>query len=227
MDKIKVLIVEDDPMVMEIHRNYIMSVEDFSIIGTAFNGKDALDIIKTATPDLVILDIFMPKLDGVNTLHKIRKQNSDIDVIVVTASREPETVEKIMRFGAFDYIIKPFSFERISSALESYKRFKGRISDRKQDLTQEDVDGLINRSRYRYSVSPLPKGLNIESMEKVIDVLKNSKKALSTDDVSSLTGFSRVTAWRYLEFLLSSGAVKVKYIPHPSAGRPSKKYSFL
>lgn len=227
MDDLKVLIVEDDPMVMEIHRNYIISVDGFSIAGTASNGREALDIIRTADPDLVILDIFMPKLDGVSTLHRIRKQNNDIDVIVVTASREPETVEDIMRFGAFDYIIKPFSFERISSALESYRRYKIRMRAREHDLSQEDVDGLINRSRYRYSVSSLPKGLNRDSLEKVTSVMKNSKEALSTDEVASLTGFSRVTAWRYLEYLLSSGAVKVKYIPHSSAGRPMKKYSFI
>ena len=227
MDDLKVLIVEDDPMVMEIHRNYIISVDGFSIAGTASNGREALDIIRSADPDLVILDIFMPKLDGVSTLHKIRRQNSDIDVIVVTASREPETVENIMRFGAFDYIIKPFSFERISSALESYKRYKVRMRARKKDLSQEDVDGLINRSRYRYSVSNLPKGLNRESLEKVTSVMKNSKESLSTDEVASLTGFSRVTAWRYLEYLLSTGAVKVRHIPHSSAGRPVKKYSFI
>lgn len=227
MDDIKVLIVEDDPMVMEIHKNYIISVEGFSIAGIACNGKVAMDLIKTIDPDLVILDIFMPKMDGVSTLHKIRKQNNDIDVIVVTASREPETVEDIMRFGAFDYIIKPFSFERISSALESYRRYKNRMSARGHDLSQEDVDGLINRSRYRHSVSDLPKGLNRESLDKIVSVMKNSSEALSTDEVASLAGFSRVTAWRYLEYLLSSGTVKVKNVPHPNAGRPLKKYSFI
>jgi two-component system response regulator DctR len=227
MDEIKVLIVEDDPMVMEIHKNYIISVEGFSVAGTACNGREALDLIKTIEPDLVILDIFMPKMDGVSTLHRIRKQNSDIDVIVVTASREPETVEDIMRFGAFDYIIKPFSFERISAALESYRRYKSRMKARGHDLSQEDVDGLINRSRYRHSVSHLPKGLNRESLERIVSVMKNSDQALSTDEVAELAGFSRVTAWRYLEYLLSSGAVKVKHVPHPNAGRPLKKYRFI
>lgn len=227
MDEIRVLIVEDDPMVMEIHRNYIIAVEGFCIAGTASNGREALDMIKITDPHLVILDIFMPKLDGIGTLHKIRRQNSDIDVIVVTASREPETVEDIMRFGAFDYIIKPFSFERISTALESYRRFKERIKTPKQSFSQNDVDGLINRSRYRYAISPLPKGLNSESLEKVASSIKNSPEGLSTDEVASLTGFSRVTAWRYLEYLVASGAVKVKHISRSNAGRPLKKYSFI
>jgi two-component system response regulator DctR len=227
MDEIKVLIVEDDPMVREIHKNYIISVEGFRVAGIASNGREALDIIRGATPDLVILDIFMPKLDGVSTLHRIRKQNKDIDVIVVTAAREAETVEEIMRFGAFDYIIKPFSFERISSALESYKRYREKMKTKKQDLSQEEVDGLINRNRHRHSLSPLPKGLNRSSLEKVTKAIRNSKEALSTDEVAALTDFSRVTAWRYLEFLVSSGAVMVKHVPHPNAGRPVKKYRFI
>jgi len=227
MDKIKVLIVEDDPMVMEIHRNYIMSVKDFCVIATAYDGREALDIIKNNIPDLVILDIFMPRQDGIKTLHRIRKQKSGIDVIVVTASREPETVEKIMRFGAFDYVIKPFSFERLNSALESYKNYKGRIMEKEQDLTQEDIDGLISRSRYSKTASSLPKGLNTENMDKIMNVLENSDTGLSTDEVATVAGFSRVTAWRYLEYLLSSGTVTVHYVPHPNAGRPTKKYSLI
>jgi len=227
MEKIQVLIVEDDPMVMEIHRNYIMSVKDFCVIATAYDGREALDIIKKNVPDLVILDIFMPRQDGIRTLHKIRKQKSDIDVIVVTASREPETVEKIMRFGAFDYIIKPFSFERLNSALESYKKYKDRLMEKEQNLTQEDIDGLISRNRYSKTVSSLPKGLNCESMNKIMKVLENSDTGMSTDEVATEAGFSRVTAWRYLEFLLSSDSVIVHYVPHPNAGRPTKKYSLI
>lgn len=227
MDDISILIVEDDPMVMEIHKNYILSVGGFCITGMASNGRDAMEIIQTTHPDLVILDIFMPKMDGVNTLHKMRRKKSDTDVIVVTAARESETVKEIMRFGAFDYIIKPFSFERIRAALESYKKFKTKVKSKKQDLSQEDVDGLIGRNRYHHALSPLPKGLNRDSLEKVTRVIRESSEPLSTDEVASLSGFSRVTAWRYLEFLVSSGALTVKHVPHPNAGRPLKKYRFI
>lgn len=227
MHGIKVLIVEDDPMVMEIHKNYVTSVDGLNVIATASNGKEAMDIIDRTNPDLIILDIFMPEMDGISTLHRIRRQNKDIDVIVVTAAKESETVEDIIRFGAFDYIIKPFSFERISAALNSYKKYKAKMISKKQKLNQQDVDSLISRNRFISSSSPLPKGLNRESLKKITEAIKNTSEALSTDEIAALTGFSRVTAWRYMEFLVSSGTVKVKYIPHANAGRPLKKYSLI
>ncbi len=227
MAKIQVLIVEDDPMVMEIHKNYILSVEGFSLMRTAFNGKEALEIIKNSPPDLLILDIFMPKMGGIKTLHNIRRQNEAIDVVVVTAAKEVETVEEVMRLGPFDYIIKPFSFERIHATLQSYKKFKNKTKNKGRELSQEDVDKFIDRGRNYFSASSLPKGLNSANLQNVCGILEGSPEPLSTDEVAELAGFSRVTAWRYLEFLVSSGRVAVKHVPHCNAGRPIKKYSLI
>jgi response regulator of citrate/malate metabolism len=99
--------------------------------------------------------------------------------------------------------------------------------EKEQDLTQEDIDGLISRNRYSKTANSLPKGLNTENMDKIMNVLENSDTGLSTDEVATVAGFSRVTAWRYLEYLLSSGTVTVHYVPHPNAGRPTKKYSLI
>lgn len=111
MTYINVLVVEDDPMVAEIHQNFINSVDNFRVAGIVNNGLKALEFIERRPVRLVILDIFLPGLDGIATLEKIRERGENIDVIVVSASRDVSTVAKAIQAGAFDYIVKPFVFE--------------------------------------------------------------------------------------------------------------------
>lgn len=139
---VKVLIVEDDPMVAQINKNYIESVEDFKVIGICKNEEEALSFIKNKEVDLVILDVYLPKGDGISILKEIRKIRTDCDVIMVTASAEVEKINDALRFGVIDYLIKPFEYDRLKKALESYQSRYNVLKSGKT-IRQEDLDRLM------------------------------------------------------------------------------------
>lgn len=87
MTQIKVLLIEDDPMVQEVNREFIKSVPGFQVAAVAGNGEQGIQMIKDIRPDLVVLDVYMPKKDGVKTLQDIRKQKMQVDVIVISAAK--------------------------------------------------------------------------------------------------------------------------------------------
>lgn len=226
MKCINVLIVEDDPMVMDIHKRFISTVEGFKVVGEANNGSDALIILEEKDIDLVILDIFMPKLDGIETLKKIRESESDVDVILITAAQEGNIIKEVIRFGAFDYIIKPFKFERFKAALDSYKKYLKKISNSSVEFSQEDVDAVLTRKNKEKDFISLPKGLQPFTLKKITNYLKNSEKPLSADEVANLSGVSRVTARRYLEYLVATGRAVIQP-QYQEIGRPINNYILI
>ncbi|SFF40366.1 two-component system, CitB family, response regulator DctR [Paenibacillus algorifonticola] len=128
----KVVLIEDDPMVQEVNRQFVEQVDGFQVVGIAGNGQEGLRLIRELKPDLVFLDVFMPALDGMAALRELRSAAMPVDVIVVTAAKDPETIREMLRGGAMDYIIKPFKLERIRQTLERYR-------DRHESLAAEDA----------------------------------------------------------------------------------------
>ena len=146
---IKVLVVEDDPMVGKLHEHYLTQIKGFQLCDIVRNSDEALKIMQTKEYNLVILDIFMPGMDGLQLLAKIREQEYDVDVIIVSAANDKDKIKAALRLGAFDYIIKPFEFERFNLALNNYKSRYNLVEEQsilKQDMyldidvtKQEDV----------------------------------------------------------------------------------------
>ena len=116
----KVLIVEDDPMVAMINEQYIKRNKNFVIIGKCNDGASALDFLGNNDADLLILDVYMPKMDGFETLRRIRNKQITVDAIMVTAANDIESLEEALHLGIVDYLVKPFTFERFQMALEKY-----------------------------------------------------------------------------------------------------------
>ncbi len=218
---IRTVVVEDDPMVMEVDCQYIENVEGFQVVGTAETGVEALNVIKELKPQLVILDIFLPGKDGLETLQEIRQLNLPTDVILVTAARDVDTIQQVFRLGAVDYIIKPFKFDRIKSALDSYKALLDKLKQ-KESLSQEDID-QITSVKTREVPEELPKGLTEVTMKQVMLYLFKNRRSLSAEDVAEGIGLARVTARRYLDYLEKTGKVKLE-VQYGSVGRPINRY---
>ncbi|MFY0521373.1 response regulator [Lysinibacillus sp. UGB7] len=232
MDIIHVLLIEDDPMVREVNRQFIEQIEGFSLVGYAGNGIEGIDKIKELKPELVFMDIFMPEQDGIITLGKIREEHLAVDVIAVTAANDMPTVQRILHLGVYDYIMKPFTFERIEQTLKNYQAYKVKITGM-QDLTQHDVDHLMQQRIPERTSAPqvnqtieideLPKGFNRATLDKVLAYIQGSKEAVSAEEVSTYIGTARVTARRYLDFLEKQNLLKVD-IQYGSVGRPIHRY---
>lgn len=219
---IEVLLVEDDPMVAEVNRGYIQEVRGFRVTGWARSGEAALGLARELRPHLVLLDIYLPDGDGVAVLKAIRQQEVAADVIVVSAAQDPATIHSVLRLGAVDYIIKPFRFERLEAALESYRQMRERLT-RSRALSQDQVDRML-RGRPATGTARPPKGLNAATLELVLQFLSAAPRPVTAVEAAEGLGMARVTVRRYLDFLVKRGQARLE-VQYGAVGRPVNRYA--
>ena len=114
MAELKIVIAEDNPLMMELLSSILEEEDGFVVVGKADNGEDAYQMIMEKGPDLVLLDVIMPKLDGISVLEKVRAARSGKNmpaVIIVSAAGNETVASAAFRNGASYYILKPFDRE--------------------------------------------------------------------------------------------------------------------
>jgi two-component system CitB family response regulator/two-component system response regulator DcuR len=220
---IKVLIVEDDINVSTLHRKFTEKVEGFEVVGIANSIEDAYEMADIFRPELILLDLYFPESSGMEFLWKLRQEGHQTDVILITASRDPNVLQEAVRGGAFDFIVKPVIFDRFKKSLEKFKTYKSEVC-KVVSLEQDDVDSLLDRHvEHVEAVSEMPKGIDPITLKKVMKVFEKAQEALSAEEVGKLIGASRNTARRYLDYLTSNGFVEVD-IDYGTVGRPEKRF---
>ena len=218
---INVLVVEDDPMVAQLHEHYLSHIKGFDLCDMARNGEEALRLLQNKSYDLLILDVFMPSMDGLQLLAKIRENGFDVDVIIVSAANDKDKIKQALRLGAVDYIIKPFEFERFNLALNNYlKRYH--IVEDQDIIEQSELDKTIIRNE-KEPVVTLPKGLDKNTLSVVWKCILTFDGMFTTEEVSAKVGISRVSIRKYLEFLKTVRLLKLD-LHRGSVGRPVYKY---
>lgn len=222
---IKILIVEDDPMVAELNKRFIETIQGFKIVGIVRDGEEALHYLMNKKVDLMILDVYMPRLDGISLLKKIRNQFISVDVILVTAAKETDNINEVLKLGAVDYLIKPFEYERLKSSLENYKaRFQ--LLKNNGIVEQADID-IITKSDIKNRATTLQKGLHKKTLERVRHIMNTKDGGVVTSgDIADKMQVSKVTIRRYLEYLITIGEVKLE-IEYGALGRPSHLYKYI
>lgn len=132
-----VLIVDDEPSILQ-SLSGILSDEGFEA-RVAANGYEALKIIEEEPPDLVLLDIWMPGLDGIETLKEIKKYNPHIQVVIITGHGNVETAVKATKMGAFDLIEKPLSIDKIVVTINNALNFR-RLEEENRYLRRKTLE---------------------------------------------------------------------------------------
>lgn len=128
MDKIKVLIADDVKETREIVKKILILEDEFEIVGEAENGEDVIKSIPKLKPDVVLMDINMPVLNGLEATEKITKLYPNVIVIIMSVQGESEYLKKAMFYGAKEYIIKPFNYETLVDTIKvTYDRYKDMI----------------------------------------------------------------------------------------------------
>ena len=226
--KIDVLLIEDDPMVQEVNRQFIERVDGFQVIGTAHTGEEGIQLARIVKPDLIILDVYMPAKNGVETLKALRQEGINVEVIAVTAANDRKTIRTMLHHGARDYIIKPFKFERLQQALNNFLLYKSSINGEGK-LTQKELDQLNVMQTHTdkpIEIEVMPKGLNHQTMKQIMSYMANQQQPLSAEEAADGIGIARVTARRYLDYLQKSGKVQLD-IQYGGVGRPLNRYSLV
>ncbi|MBU3134510.1 response regulator [Clostridium gasigenes] len=219
---IRVLIVEDDPMVAEIDKKYVEDVPQLTVVGICNNGKDALEVLKKSKVDLIILDVYMPKLNGIELLKELRKMNINSDVIMVTAADETKSLNEILNLGVIDYLIKPFEYKRFLGALNKFLE-KYTLINTNYKFKQSDIDILI-ANRNKDDSGNIKKGLNEKTLDMIREFMKASSEKLHTsEEIAEKVGLSRVTIRRYMNYMIEIKEINSE-IDYQTGGRRSIKY---
>jgi len=106
----KILVVDDEPDIVDIVKEHFEAIYD---VHTALSGRRAIKLVRTERPDLLLLDLRMPDLSGVDVLKTVHRTNPELPVIIITANEDADLAAEAMARGAFSYVQKPFNFDSL------------------------------------------------------------------------------------------------------------------
>jgi CitB family two-component system response regulator CitT len=224
MKTIHVIIVEDDFMIAKINQRFTESLPGFEVVHVALRGEECLAYLTENPVDLILLDIYLPDMSGIELLKQVRTQGYPVDCILMTAAHDRATVEESIRMGVFDYLIKPVELERYQESLLNYQKMKSVIDDQGGDFDQKKLDALITCRVIRDQDQDLPKGIARETLRIVAAAVDALGPSFTVDEVVRDLSFSRITARRYLEHFAARGQL-LKSFQYKKVGRPTLVYS--
>ena len=170
----------------------------------------------------MLLDVYLPDTSGLDLLQGLREAAPELDVLVISAAREAETVRRALRGGIVHYLMKPFSYDDLRERLEHYQQTYGSLATSRTETDQADVDRVFGMSRADVR---LPKGFSAETLHLVEEQLRNAATDLSAAQMAALLGLSRVSARRYLEHLSDTNKAEVR-LRYGEVGRPERRYAW-
>ena len=183
---IRTLIVDDEPLARRLMREYLLAHDDVEVIAECDNGFDAVKRITDLQPDLVFLDIQMPRLTGLEVLELTQRHHG---VIFTTAY--DQFALKAFDLRAVDYLLKPFSQSRFDEALEKARTSLGKDSVALKDLAQQPagkLERLLVRDRNQVHVLPLDKVECVEAQDDYIRIISQGRSYLKTQSLTDLEG---------------------------------------
>jgi len=223
---IRTLVVDDDFRVAAIHAAYVNKIDGFEVIAEAHSAAEAVSAVDRLRPDLMLLDLYLPDEHGLKLVARLRDGHPPVDVIVITAAKDADSVRVAMQGGALHYLLKPFSFPVLRDKLLSYAQMRTRLSALRE-ADQRTVDRVFGALRAPDQLSAV-KGRSVHTLEAVEQLLAEVADGgdgpdLSAAEVAERTGMSRATAQRYLTHLHELGRVDIR-LRYGTSGRPEHGY---
>ncbi|WP_395150886.1 response regulator [uncultured Allofournierella sp.] len=218
----QVVIVEDDPMVAMLNRRYTQKDDRFVVVKEFNRGQPALDYLRFHPVDLLLLDMYMPELSGLELLRQLRSAGVQVDAILITAASDTPTVENAMRLGVVDYLVKPFEYQRFQQALDTFHWRRAAVQC--PTMSQQELDGLLHSPTQALPAkAPIPKGLQEKTLALILEFLRQQTQSLTCEQIAHGVGFSVVTVRHYVAYLAQSGQVESQ-VDYSTGGRPSVLY---
>ncbi len=219
----RVIVVEDDPMVARLNAAYLEQMDGVRVEGVFHNGAQALDFLRENPVELAVVDVYMPVCGGMELLRRLRGRGIPTAVIMITAATEMKVVEEALRLGIEDYIIKPFSYDRLRDAVRKFQD-KTSLVQSSPRVSQAVVDRLLGNDAQAPGRRDLPKGLNARTLDSIRALLDEDPAGEHTcESLSTRSGLSKVTVRHYLNHLIETGVLKSD-IDYETGGRPRVLY---
>lgn len=224
----KTIIVEDDLMVCSILEKQLSKFTQLKLAGNFRRCADALEYLRQE-PDgaeLIVLDYFMPGMDGIEFLAQLRKFNTEVQVIMITSADDYQVIRSAMCYGICDYILKPFNTARLEKAVSRFDTVMKLVKSTRV-WTQNKVDILLCPHRnYNTAEQLAPGKINKTTLENVREYMReNTGRKMPLIEISEGLGLSTVTSRRYLKYMHSLGEVGIT-LDCKTGGRPSEIFEY-
>ena len=188
---LKVLIVDDDALIRDSLKILLGLEEDIEVVGTASNGQEAFQLVSEKTPDIVLMDIRMPVMDGVLGTKLIKENFKDIKVVILTTFKDDEYIKEAVKNGAEGYILKNQSSDSIVEGLRAV--YKGNT------VFEKDVVNVIT-SMFENKKKKKPEEFNLTERE--VEILTLLSEGLSNKEIAEKMFLSDGTVRNYITTLL-------------------------
>lgn len=221
---VRIMIVEDDPMVAELERRQLQADPRVDAVTLCPDGQRAWEQLRADPADLVLLDIHIPKMDGLTLLRRLRGEDVRTDAILITAARDWDSLDAAMRLGALDYLMKPFEYERFRAALERFF-LKRELAGEGEDLfSQREADCLFPLRSGENPPGVPEKGIYPRTLDRISAFfLTRKRERYSCGQVAQQLGLSRVTVSKYLHYMERRRRLSSE-IDYRTDGRPCVRY---
>jgi len=187
--KIGVMIVDDHDMLRSGLKVFLDSLDDMELVAEASNGETAILLCQKANPDVVLIDLKMPRMDGITTIQHIRATQPHIQFIVLTSFVDEDSVQSALKAGAAGYLLKDASVEDLHNAIS--RAYSG-----KTVLSPEATQALV-------SATTRPPTLGFDLTEREIHILELIVKGLSNSEIGDQLHISRSTVKNHISSIFS------------------------
>lgn len=213
-NRIKVLIADDHPLVRHGIKTFLETYDDIYIVGEAENGREAIEICEKHLPDVVLMDVRMPGLNGIEATNHILKKRPNIKVIILTSFIDKELIENSLKAGASSYLLKNESGERIVRVIRDAYQGKSNLSSEATQIMISEVRNPLSKryqltKREKEILSFMVEGLSNKEIAKRL-TLSTSTIQFHITNILSKFGVSKRTAAIYL-------ALKQKLVKLPGS----------
>lgn len=223
MTGLNILIVEDETALAEMHAEFIKRSQLANQIWLAGDLTQARMMISSFKPNLILLDNYLPDGKGLELVQELNQNKFQGGIIFVTAASDMDTVSDAVRFGVFDYLIKPMAYERLEQSIQRFAHMYKVMQDN-PEATQRQVDDIFNTFARGERKQVLPIGIDEITLEKVKKLFEQNSESYTAETVAQDMGLSRTTARRYLEFCATEGFLQAEIV-YGKVGRPQRMYS--
>jgi len=199
----KILVIDDDKEIL-FAMSAICEYQNWIPI-TAVNVMEGLKLVKKEKPDVILIDYYMPVINGMEGVKEIRKLDNEVPIIVLTVEENQKVANEFLEAGASDFALKPIKAPDIISRIKVHLKLKGAMT-------------VVNMAFDDYT-----KGISQETLGIIEKYMKSSEAYYSISDIADGTGLAYQTVHRYLQYMESKNKVEVNH-QYGKIGRPQKRY---
>ena len=200
-------------MVAMIHKEYFKRKELSDDLNHVSTLEEAKSFLEKSDADLIVLDNYLTDGQGVEYLPELK----GYPIIMITAANDIQTVEAALTNGVVDYLVKPFTYERFSQAVDKVQEYVSLLS--KEKINQDLIDDYLNSGRVEEEEDSLPKGLSRITLKKVLENIKEQERGFTTQQVADDLDISRITIRKYLNHLVNINVLS-EDAEYYTSGRP-------